>query len=57
METQSYGQFCPVAMAAEILCNRLTMVVVRELVVGSMRFNELRKGACRACRRPCSPSA
>jgi DNA-binding HxlR family transcriptional regulator len=47
METQSYGQFCPVAMAAEILCNRWTMVVVRELVVGSTRFNELRKGVPR----------
>jgi DNA-binding HxlR family transcriptional regulator len=47
METQSYGQFCPVAMASEILCNRWTMVVVRELVVGSTRFNELRKGVPR----------
>ena len=47
METQSYGQFCPVAMAAEILCNRWTMVILRELVVGSTRFNELRKGVPR----------
>jgi DNA-binding HxlR family transcriptional regulator len=47
METQGYGQFCPVAMAAEILCNRWTMVVLRELVVGSTRFNELRKGVPR----------
>ena len=47
METQSYGQFCPVAMAAEILCNRWTMVVLRELIVGSTRFNELRKGVPR----------
>jgi DNA-binding HxlR family transcriptional regulator len=47
METQGYGQFCPVAMAAEILCNRWTIVVLRELVVGSTRFNELRKGVPR----------
>ncbi len=47
METQGYSQFCPVAMAAEILCNRWTMVVLRELVVGSTRFNELRKGVPR----------
>ncbi|WP_119459064.1 winged helix-turn-helix transcriptional regulator [Rhodospirillaceae bacterium SYSU D60014] len=47
METQSYGQFCPVAMAAEVLCNRWTMIVVRELVAGSTRFNELRRGVPR----------
>lgn len=47
METHSYGQFCPVAMAAEVLCNRWTMIVVRELVAGSTRFNELRKGVPR----------
>lgn len=39
-----YRQFCPVAMAAEILCTRWTMVLLRELVVGSTRFNDLRRG-------------
>lgn len=39
-----YGQFCPVAMAAELLCSRWTMVVVRELIAGSTRFNALRRG-------------
>ena len=29
-----YGQFCPVAMASEILCSRWTMLVVRELLCG-----------------------
>lgn len=47
MENQSYNQFCPVAMAAEILCSRWTMVLVRELVAGSTRFNELRRGVPR----------
>lgn len=47
MTTQSYGQFCPVAMAAEILCRRWTMVVLRELIAGSTRFNELRRGLSR----------
>lgn len=47
MESQGYGQFCPVAMAAEILCQRWTMVVLRELVAGSTRFNELRRGVPR----------
>ena len=40
----SYQQFCPVAMAAEVLGTRWTIVLVRELVAGSTRFNELRRG-------------
>jgi DNA-binding HxlR family transcriptional regulator len=40
----SYGQFCPVAMAAEILCSRWTMVILREMLCGSTRFNDLRRG-------------
>src|SRR5947209_5856594 len=43
----SYNQFCPVAMAAEILCTRWTIVLLRELVAGSTRFNELRRGVPR----------
>lgn len=39
-----YGQFCPVAMASEILCSRWTVPLLRELLSGSKRFNELRKG-------------
>lgn len=47
MSNSSYFQFCPVAMAAEILCTRWTMVLVRELVAGSTRFNDLRRGVPR----------
>lgn len=47
MTNASYNQFCPVAMAAEILCTRWTMVLVRELVAGSTRFNDLRRGVPR----------
>lgn len=43
-ETASYGQFCPVSMAAEILCSRWTIVLLRELLCGSTRFNDLRRG-------------
>ena len=39
-----YGQFCPVAMAAEVLCTRWTVLVLREMYAGSTRFNELRRG-------------
>ena len=44
MSEGSYRQFCPVAMASEILGARWTMNLVRELVAGSTRFNELRRG-------------
>src|SRR5258708_2982671 len=48
METRGgYGQFCPVAMAAEVLCTRWTPLLVRELIAGSTRFNELRRGVPR----------
>jgi DNA-binding HxlR family transcriptional regulator len=47
MTDTSYKQFCPVAMAAEILCTRWTMVLLRELIAGSTRFNELRRGVPR----------
>ena len=36
-------QFCPLSMAAELLCTRWTMVLLRELVAGSTRFNDLRR--------------
>jgi len=41
---KSYGQFCPLAQATQLLCERWTLLVVRELVAGSTRFNELQKG-------------
>jgi DNA-binding HxlR family transcriptional regulator len=40
----TYGQFCPVAMAAEVLTERWTPLIVRELLCGSTRFNDLRRG-------------
>jgi DNA-binding HxlR family transcriptional regulator len=43
----AYNQFCPVAMAAEIICTRWTLVLLRELVAGSTRFNDLRRGVPR----------
>jgi DNA-binding HxlR family transcriptional regulator len=43
-ERSSYRQFCPVAMAAEIVCSRWTALVVRELLCGTTRFNDLRRG-------------
>ena len=45
-----YGQFCPVAKAAEILDQRWTLLVLRELVAGSNRFNDLHRGLPRMSR-------
>ena len=39
-----YGQFCPMAKAMEVLDERWTLLVVRELLLGSTHFNELRRG-------------
>jgi len=41
---REYRQFCPVAKAAEIVAERWTPLVIRELLSGSHRFNELRRG-------------
>lgn len=40
----SYGQFCPVSKAAEVFAERWTPLVVRELLMGSHRFSDLRRG-------------
>jgi DNA-binding HxlR family transcriptional regulator len=39
-----YGQFCPVAKATELLGERWTFLIVRELLMGARRFNELQRG-------------
>jgi DNA-binding HxlR family transcriptional regulator len=39
-----YPSFCPVAKAADVLCERWAILVVRELLSGSSRFTELRRG-------------
>ena len=46
-----YGQFCPVSKAAEVICQRWTPLILRELLVGSSRFNEIRRGV-----PTCSPA-
>lgn len=47
LKSASYGQFCPVSMAAEIFCTRWTALVLRELLCGTTRFNDLRRGVPR----------
>jgi DNA-binding HxlR family transcriptional regulator len=41
----NYGQFCPIAQAAEVLTERWTPLVLRELALtGSRRFNDIQRG-------------
>ncbi len=40
----NYGQYCPVARAAEILADRWTPLIVREMMAGASRFTELARG-------------
>lgn len=47
MKRESYRQFCPVAMASEILASRWTLVLLGEMQSGSTRFNEIRRGVPR----------
>jgi DNA-binding HxlR family transcriptional regulator len=41
---KGYGQYCPIARAAEIVCERWTPLVLRELLSGSRYFNEISYG-------------
>jgi len=40
----TYGQYCPIARATEILAERWTLLIVRELLAGVRHFNELERG-------------
>lgn len=41
---QKYRQYCPVARASEIVADRWTPLILRELVLGSHRFNDIERG-------------
>ncbi len=44
MPSKSYGMFCPVAMACEVVEPRWTLLILTELWLGATRFNEIRRG-------------
>jgi DNA-binding HxlR family transcriptional regulator len=46
-EKRGYGQFCPVALATEVLAERWTPLIIREMLMGSVRFNDLQRGVPR----------
>jgi DNA-binding HxlR family transcriptional regulator len=39
-----YGRFCPVALASEVLADRWTPLILRELILGNTRFNDIARG-------------
>ena len=41
---REYGQYCPVALGSEVLAERWTPLILREMVIGSTRFNEIERG-------------
>jgi DNA-binding HxlR family transcriptional regulator len=40
----SYGQYCPIAKGAEILAERWTPLIIRDVMLGAHRFNEIERG-------------
>lgn len=44
---KGYGQFCPLAMASEVVGERWTPLVLRELILGARRFNDIHRGVPR----------
>lgn len=43
-DTRTYGQYCPIAKAVEILGERWSMLIVRDMLCGMRRFNDLARG-------------
>ena len=39
-----YGRFCPVSLGSEVLADRWTPLIVRELILGNTRFNDIARG-------------
>lgn len=39
--TKGYGQYCPITRAMEMLGERWSMLIVRDLLCGATRFNQL----------------
>lgn len=43
-DVRGYGQYCPITRAVEVLGERWSMLIIRDLLVGATRFNELARG-------------
>ena len=58
---ESYGQYCPISRSAEVLGDRWTILIIRDLMTGTTRFNELIRGnpglSPHAAQPPAPPAA
>jgi DNA-binding HxlR family transcriptional regulator len=50
MTGTGYGQFCAIARSLEVLGERWTLLIVRELLMGERRFNDIQRGIPRISR-------
>lgn len=50
MSYRGYGQYCPISRAMEVLGERWTLLILRDMLVGSDRFNDLARGLPRLSR-------
>lgn len=41
---KTYGQFCPLAQSSQLLCERWTLLIIREFIAGGKKFGELQRG-------------
>ncbi|MGD9704131.1 MAG: winged helix-turn-helix transcriptional regulator [Acidimicrobiia bacterium] len=42
--SREYRQYCPVSLGSEVLADRWTPLILREMVLGSTRFNDIERG-------------
>jgi DNA-binding HxlR family transcriptional regulator len=47
---KAYGEYCPIAMGSEVISDRWTPLVLRELIIGSRRFTDIHRGVPRMSR-------
>jgi len=44
LEMSDYNRYCPISMGSDVLADRWTPLIVRELVLGNTRFNDIARG-------------
>ena len=49
---RTYGQYCPIARAADLLAERWSIIILRNILIGCRTFNEIADGP-RACLAVC----
>jgi DNA-binding HxlR family transcriptional regulator len=42
---RTYGQYCPIARASDLLAERWSIIILRNILIGCRTFNEIADGA------------